>query len=178
MKNKFFYLTIALTTSFLLLTGCGKKGESWAYDYDPQTEVMALYENGSAEFKGEKYKYTKDDSFIHLIKGDEKLDLRYMTGDGNITIYEKSIYKQDGTKNEGIKGSWAADNGWTFVFTADGKFSEENIFFGNYSVDEENACIKLMYDDPIPDAYLYYEINGDELTIEYPWPLVKTEAAS
>ena len=40
--------------------------------------------------------------------------------------------------------------------------------------DEEAGTIKLMYDDPIEDTLLYYSIDGDDMTIDYPWPMVKT----
>ena len=59
-----------------------------------------------------------------------------------------------------------------FQFNEDGKFCEDNIFYGYYSVDEEASTIKLMYDEPLQDALLYYRLNGNELTIDYPWTLV------
>jgi hypothetical protein len=56
------------------------------------------------------------------------------------------------------------------------EFSEEDAFYGHYSVDEANSSVKLMYDAPLPDATFYYSLAGKELTIDYPWPLVKTQA--
>ena len=32
-----------------------------------------------------------------------------------------------------------------------------------------------MYSDPIEDAVLYYSLDGDKLTIDYPWPMVVTQ---
>ena len=95
---------------------------------------------------------------------------------GSMVLYEKSTYTySEGDPKDGIIGLWTQDNGWSYEFTEDGKFSEENIFFGHYSVDEENKCIRLMYDDPIEDAYLYYTLDGNKLTVDYPWPMVKLE---
>ena len=178
MKIKSILLTISLILSALLITGCGKKGESWAYDYEPETEVLALYEDGTAKYKGEKYTYTEDNTYIRLKNNSRNIDIRYEKDGDSFVIYEKSTYKQPGKQQDGLGGIWVADNGWSFAFGEDGKFSEENIFFGHYSVDEKTSCIKLMYDDPIPDIHMYFELNGDELTIEYPWPLVGTVESS
>lgn len=168
---------LAVAVSFVLIsvTGCGEKMEKWAYSHDPETEVIAFSDNGKAEYKGETYTYTKDENYISLkdSAGDEE-KLRYVMNGEQMTLYEKSTYYFDGEKDtEGIVGTWKQDNGWSYEFTGDGEFSEENIFFGHYTVDEENSCIRLMYNDPIEDAYLYYSLDGDMLTIDYPWPMVK-----
>ena len=204
-KFKNAFLTITILALLVLPTGCGsKKVESWAYNHEPDKEAIALYSNGKAVYKGEKYTYTKDDSYITLTDKDKKeTKLRYVMDGENMTLYEKSTYKLDesadqvnkaeetvnsedadnasaaesgsASKDSDIVGTWVQDNGWSYVFTPDGEFSEEGIFFGHYSVDEDKSCIRLMYSDPIEDAYLYYTLNGKELTIDYPWPMVKTE---
>ena len=184
LKNAFFIVTI--TALMILPTGCaGKKIESWAYSHEPGEETIAFYDNGKAVYKGEEYKFSKDDSYITLVDKDKnETKLRYVMNGENMTLYEKSTYKLDkskdtetseGAKSNEVVGTWVQDNGWSYVFTSTGEFSEEGIFFGHYSVNEEESCIKLMYNDPIEDAYLYYTLNGDELTIDYPWPMVKTE---
>ncbi len=168
---------LAAVTSLVLvtMTGCGAVTEKWAYSHEPEKEIIALSDNGKAEYKGEKYTYTKDENFISLKdKSGEEEKLRYVMNGDRMTLYEKSTYYFDGKKDtEGIVGDWKQDNGWSYEFTGDGKFSEENIFFGRYTIDEDNNCIRLMYDDPIEDAYLYYTLDGDRLTIDYPWPMVK-----
>ena len=168
-------LTVVISFALITMTGCGAKTEKWAYGHDPATEVIALSDNGKAEYKGEKYTYTKDDQFINLKdKTGNEEKLRYVMNGEQMTLYEKSTYHFDGEKDtEGIVGSWKQDNGWSYEFTKDGEFSEENIFFGHYSVDEDNSCIRLMYSDPIEDAFLYYTLEGNELIIDYPWPMVK-----
>ena len=168
-------LTIILAMTILM--GCGAKTERWAYNHEPETEVLALSDNGKAVFKGEKYTYTKDENYIRL-KTDSgvEMPLRYFVTKDGMTVYETSVYKLDGNgSDEGIVGSWKQDNGWVFEFTAEGVFNEDNFFSGHYSVNEADNSIKLMYDEPIEDAILYFERSGDELTIEYPWPMVLVE---
>ncbi len=161
--------------SVFILGGCGSKSEDWAYAHDPSTEILELSDNGKAEYKGNSYSYTQDDNFINLTaKSGESLSLRYEMEKDSMILYEKSTYSYSGEKtSDGIVGLWTQPNGWSYQFTEDGKFAEENIFFGHYALDEENSCIKLMYDDPIEDCYLYYTLDGDKLTVDYPWPMVK-----
>lgn len=176
-KFKKYMMIMAFVMAFTLLGGCGSKGnsEKWAYIHDPGEEVIELSDNGHAEYKGEKYTFTKDDQFITLTAaGGDQMQLRYVMNGDQMTLYEKSTYTFSGEKNtDGIVGVWLQDNGWSYQFTEDGAFSEENIFFGHYTVDEANSCIRLMYSDPIEDAYLYYTLDGNKLTIDYPWPMVK-----
>ena len=178
-KFKGYIVSTILISCTLLLGGCGSKSEKWAYAYEPTKEVIELSDNGKAQYKGNNYTYTQDDNFIELKdKSGEVTDLRYEMEDGNMVLYEKSTYTYSGGEpSDGIIGLWTQDNGWSYQFTEDGKFSEENIFFGHYTVDEEKNCIRLMYDDPIEDAYLYYSLDGDKLTVDYPWPMVKLEEA-
>ncbi len=170
------YFLVILSIA-VIATGCGRKTESWAYSHEPTKETIALYDNGKAVYKGVGYRYVKDDSYITLIDKDKnEIKLRYTMGKDGMTLYEKSTYKlAEGEKHDGLVGNWVQDNGWSYVFTDDGEFSEEGIFFGHYSVDEDDSCIRLMYNDPIEDAYLYYTLNDDELIIDYPWPMTKTQ---
>ena len=137
---------------------------------------MSLDGRGRAVYKGEKYGYTQDDSFINLTDSEGNVtSLRYLLDkDRNeMTLYESSTYQYSGDSSpKGVVGAWSQSNNWTFQFNEDGKFCEDNIFYGYYSVDEEASTIKLMYDEPLQDALLYYQLNGNELTIDYPWTLV------
>ncbi len=180
-KSKYFLVALSLLCLSPMLFGCGKtaeKTESWAYMHEPKEEVLSLYDDGEAIYKGEKYSYTKDDSYISLLdESGAQEKIRYEMEGNTMLLYEESTYEYSGTKTgDGITGIWTQDNGWSYQFTEDGKFSEENIFFGHYTVDEANSCIKLMYDDPIEDAYLYYELDGNKLTVAYPWPMVETQS--
>ncbi len=175
--NRQFALIILSALMITVLAGCGKVTESWAYSHEPETEIISLWDNGKAVYNGDKYSYTKDDEYITLKdKSGTEQKLKYVPDGEGILLYEKSTYEYQGEgAPDGIIGLWTQDNGWSFEFTEDGKFGEESIFFGHYSVDESNSSIKLMYDDPIPDAILYYSVDGDKLTIDYPWPMVKTD---
>lgn len=167
-----FLICIALFS----LSGCAKKTESLAYIHEPTKEILSFYDDGTAEYKGNKYKFKIENSVLYLTSDEGTIGLRFINNGDEILLYEKSTYQYDGEKNtDGIVGVWKQDNGWAYVFTEDGKFSEEGIFFGHYAVDEQSQCIKLMYDDPIEDAYLYYELDGDKLVIDYPWPVVETQ---
>ncbi len=170
-------LGVSLILTLAVLTGCGCKTEKWAYIHEPTEEIIALSDNGKATYKGSEYTYKKDDSYITLedANGQEE-SLRYEMNGDQMTLYEKSTYTRQGaTDNDSVIGRWTQDNGWSYEFTKEGTFSEENIFYGHYSIDETNSCIRLMYDDPIEDAYLYYTLNGDKLTVAYPWPMVRVQ---
>lgn len=175
MKMKRFIAGAVLFLSLLSLSGCGRKAESWAYNHEPTKEVLALYSNGKATYKDNEYKYKRDDSYIYLKDKDDTTSLRYVKDGDNIILYEKSTYHRSDGQGDGLVGLWTQDNGWSYQFTEDGKFSEDSIFFGSYSVDTQEQCIKLMYDDPLQDAFLYYTLEGNELSIEYPWPMVPTQ---
>ena len=69
MKNlKTTLIILALTMVMLIPTGCGSanKIESWARDYEPTEEYLALYDDGKAVFEGKDYTYVKDDDSITL----------------------------------------------------------------------------------------------------------------
>jgi hypothetical protein len=176
-KKKRLYLLPVILLSILTITGCGGEGESWAYDHDPTVEILNLGGNGKAVFKGEKFsRYTKDDDTITLSGKDGELTIRYEMDKDNMILYEESTYnREEGDASEGIVGKWTQDNGWLYVFDESGEFNEDGYFTGHYRVNEADSSIKLMYSDPIPDATLYYSLDGDKLTIAYPWTLVRTQ---
>lgn len=163
-----------LLCAIVALTGCGK-AEKWAYIHDAETEILSFGSDGKAEFKGEEYSFTKDDQYIELTDRDgESLRMRYVMDGEQMLLYEKSIYTFSGSgQGDGLIGLWVQENGWSFEFTDKGTFCEDTYFTGYYAVDEENATIKLMYNDRFVDTYIYYSIVGDELCIEYPWPMVR-----
>ena len=70
----------------------------------------------------------------------------------------------------------AFDEKYSYEFTEKGTFYEDQNFPGHYQVDESDHSIKLMYNDQFEDTYLYYSLDGDVLTIEYPWSMVPTES--
>ena len=184
VNYKHYVLSVlaAFAAAAFLLAGCGTRTDSYAYIHDPETEIIALSDNGKAVYKGNQYTYTQDDTYIYLKgKDNDTVQLRYIPNekDDGMILYEKSVYTYDGEgEPDGITGVWKQDNGWEYQFTDSGTFSEENIFFGHYAVDEKESSIRLMYDDPIEDAILYYSLDGNKLTIDYPWPMVRTGTKS
>lgn len=158
-----------------LLTGCGAGAAHWAYNHEPEKEVLTLYGNGKAVFNGQDYTYTQDAEAIILTDASGSSESHRYQADGDkMTFYERGEYTRDAA-GDGVTGVWVHDNGRSsFEFTAEGTFSEDSIFHGHYNVDESAGTIKLMYDDPLEDAILYYEVTGDRMVIDYPWTLVKT----
>ncbi|MBR4343764.1 MAG: hypothetical protein IKP88_13895 [Lachnospiraceae bacterium] len=193
-KIKRIVLTLLLITVFTLLYGCSKdiEGESWAYNFEKTKEILRLnsdgtasyvikvYENGEQVKKTKEYKsYKKDDSYITLTdKNGSELRLRYFKDDSGITVYETTEYEPILRKDEnGIAGVWADKNNhdYFYDFTVDGSFYEDGYFTGKYTVDAEKGTINFVYDGDSSKAVLYYKLEGDSLTIEYPWPMVPTE---
>ena len=170
--------TIMAVLALLIITGCGATSEQWAYNHEPEDMILELFSNGKAEYKGDSYKYTKDDSYIHLKdKNGNTTDIRYVMDGEEMLFFESSVYHREGGSTEdGIFGQWKQDEGSEFFqFTKDGKFSEDNIFFGKYGLDKDAGTIKLMYSEPLQDTILYYTLDGDSVTIEYPWRLVRIQ---
>ncbi|MCR5508683.1 MAG: hypothetical protein K6F34_08340 [Lachnospiraceae bacterium] len=167
----------ALVLTAGLLGGCGGKAEHWSYNYEPEKEVLTLYDNGKAVFNGTEYTYTRNDKFISMTGSDGvTVDHRYENDKDGMIFYDRSVYtRKEGTGKNGIIGEWTHENGHNlFRFGDDGQFSEENIFYGHYRVDESDHSIKLMYVEPMQDTVLYYSVEGDKMTIDYPWPMVRT----
>ena len=173
-KIKIYSTLISIVFIMSLLGGCGSKTEKWAYNHEPLVAVIALSDNGKATYKGNEYTYTRDDTYITLKNEGGEQRIKYEMDGDNMTLYEESTCTRVGT-GEGVVGTWTQSNGWSYVFTENGEFSEEGIFYGHYTVEEANSRIKLMYDDPIEDAYLYYTLDGDKLTVAYPWPMVRVQ---
>ena len=65
-NSRIFARIAALAAAMMLLAGCGAKTENWAYDYEPQTTILSLSDNGKAVFLGETYTYSEDGDFLHL----------------------------------------------------------------------------------------------------------------
>lgn len=152
---------------------------SWAYIHDKGEEILAFKEDGTAVYKGSNYTFNCDDTFVYL--KDEKnpennINMRYIIDKDGIFFYESTVYtyQGEGTPNS-VVGLWKSGN-WTYEFSASNTFMEDKIFTGNYSVNESEASIKLMYGAEMEDTTLYYTLEGKDLTIEYPWKMVVTTA--
>lgn len=171
-------LTIVFAVSFL--TACGKKidlGEvegKWAYIHDTETVAFSAGSNGKATLDGEKYSVSVDDNYITLSSGGKEEKLRYLIDKDGMLLYKNTSYTLDeGQELNGIIGTWSAGNGWVFEFTEEGTFKEDTYFPGYYTVDENAGTIKLIYNDHFEDTVIYYSLDGDKLTLQYPWRMVK-----
>ncbi len=164
-----------------LLAGCGNTSNpyagEYAYIHDPETVILSLKDNGKAQYKGDKYRYTMDDQYITLQNGDDELKLRYTADDDEFYLYETAqyTYADEGAPN-GFLGDWYdPDTNWRFEFESDGTFREDGYFPGTYIADAEAGTIKLCYTDHFYDTTIYYSVDGDVLSVEYPWSMVKAQ---
>ena len=171
---------IAITVG---LCGCGgSKVDSrlcgdWAYIHEDVKTILSIKSNGKAEYKGQQYTASADEEYIELKSGREDLKLRYVIENDGILVYETKAYEYDGEGTpDSIVGNWIAmPERWTFEFNDAGEFKEDGYFPGYYTVDEANHSVKLVYNDHFEDTTIYYTIDGNILTIEYPWKMVKTK---
>lgn len=176
---KSMLLGLVLTIFIFSLTGCQQAKDQfygdWAYNHDTETTIISFKSNNKAVFNGEKYKYTFDDKFITLKSGDEELKLRYEWDNDYWLLYLPETYYYEGEKSsDGIVGRWVdRQTNWSYEFTADGTFRENDCFPGYY-LDNNDGSILLVYNDQFYDTTIYYTINNDEMTVEYPWTMVKT----
>lgn len=151
---------------------------SWAYNHDTETAAAIFYENGTAEYNDKKYMFTCDDQFLHLTdKSGELLQVRYVLDEKGLLLYETKTYTytDEGTADS-LLGSWenVKDN-WSFVFLEDGMYMEDSVFTGHYTVDEENSSFTLDYNGQFDATVCYYQLEGNNLIIEYPWRLLNMD---
>ncbi|MCR5106762.1 MAG: DUF4923 family protein [Lachnospiraceae bacterium] len=185
MKKKLAALALIAVMITGCLSGCsgydGPLKGDWSYIHDKETTVLSIDQKGKATYKDQKYKCTPDDEFINLSGNGENLKLRYELNDDGFYLYEGEIYnKKSEGEDSSLTGTWIKkDNNWAFEFDENGVFKEgveEVSFSGHYTVDEDNKIITLQYDDRLEfdDTKLYYELDGNELHIEYPTQMVVT----
>ncbi|MBP5194628.1 MAG: hypothetical protein J6Z42_01390 [Lachnospiraceae bacterium] len=177
------FVSVVLSAVLIAAAACGCQKsetlESWAYSYESETEALKLCNNGTAVFDGNDYTYTKDNEYIDLKdKNGQEIKMRYTVSGDEMTLYKISSYTLQGDGGaEGIVGVWNCGNS-AFEFTDKGTFLEDNIFPGHYLVDKDAGTIKLMYTTQLEDTVMYFTLDGNVLTIEYPWPMVKTGSGS
>ena len=103
--------------------------------------------------------------------------MRFIPDGDQMLLYETAVYQYQGEgAPDGVIGNWKQVGGnLAFEFTENGTFREDYYSPGRYYVDEENGIIKLVYNDMYEDTYIFYSVDGDILSVDYPWPVVKTE---
>lgn len=186
MKKRTLISSVCLLIFAIMLisVGCGNKAQisnrqligKWAYIHDKETSVLELSGNGEASYKGIRYTFADDGSFLTLsLNGKEEMKLRYEIVKDDLYLYEPTTYVYSGEEEQnGLVGIWkVSDVNWTLEFLDNGEFKEDGYFPGHYEVDEANHTFKLMYNDHFEDTTCYYEIVGNELKVEYPWRMVK-----
>lgn len=182
-KRTFISIFCLMIFAILLMTGCSSKNINpkligkWAYIHDKETSVLELKKNGEASYKGIRYNFTDDGTFLTLSATGEELKLRYELVNDDLYVYEPTTYVYTGEEEQnGLVGLWKVpDVDWSFEFLDNGEFKEDGYFPGYYLVDEANHTFKLVYNDHFEDATCYYEIVGDELRVEYPWRMVEAQ---
>lgn len=179
-RKKTAIISILIVT-ILMLGGCEDKSKpflgDWAYVHDTGTTILTLESNGKAEYLNKTYDYTSDDTFLYLKSSDEDLKMRYYLDGEKLYIYQTTQYSYAGEGTpDGITGLWEnAENKWSFEFTGEGTFKEDGYFPGYYTEDKEAGTVKLIYNDHFEDTVFYYTIDGNTLTVEYPWETVPTQ---
>ena len=196
-RNNLIILICVLLSAVLMLGGCTKENEkstapsntvghellaSWAYIHEPETEILSFMTDGIAFYHGREYSYSQDGDFLTLTdeNGTETTMRFVQVREGKMLLYERTEYHYAGTsKPDGIIGYWAGgpEDRLSYEFTTKGTYLEDGTFPGHYSEDPENGTIKLMYNDHFEDTLIYYTVDGDKLTIDYPWPMGQTEPA-
>ncbi len=186
MKILRLFAVIAILV--VALAGCGKNDSnlseaqkkvcgSWAYVHDKETEVLKLKDDGTAKYEKNKYTYEVNDTYITLMntKG-ETVKFRYEMDGEDMLLYFETEYEYSGeTEPNGIIGVWSNEKKWSFEFTTDGTFMEDGYFPGYYFQDEATKSVKLVYNDHFEDTTIYYTVDGNKLTLQYPWKMVTTE---
>ncbi len=142
---------------------------------DLDDDTLTFNADGTCDYFGEACdSYSFDGKILKLTAGDSTVsyDARLFS-QYFVIFYESNAYNYTRTAgNSGeLVGEWESPEGYTFAFTADGKFTEDGTETGTYAVDGEE--IMFIYDDDTDGSYLFnmYDINGDEMTFCYGWAL-------
>ena len=183
MIMKKFKRLIALALMMVMcfsMIGCGEKDAffgKWAYNHDTATEIIQFKADGKLTYKGTNYFYTDNNGVFELTSSSGNLNLRYVLDGETLYLYEPMTYHYQGEgEADGIIGYWLADNGRSnYEFTTEGTFREDSYIPGHYLLNEEEHSIKCVYNDHYVDTVIYYTLDGNTLTVEYPWALVRMQ---
>lgn len=183
MIMKKFKRLIALALMMVMcfsMIGCGEKDAffgKWAYNHDTATVIMEFKSGNKVVYKGNTYSYTDNGGVLTLTTKDESLNLRYTFDEDVMYVYEHMTYYYTGEgEANGLIGFWIGENGRSsYEFTEQNTFREDSYIPGHYIVNEEEKSIKCMYNDHYADTTIYYELDGNTLKVEYPWPMVKMQ---
>ena len=180
MTRKVSFTGIALMLLLclaVLAAGCaeGFPAGEWALDSEPEVCVLRVDEGGSAQYNGAAYTWEDDGGFLLLTDAEgEVFRLRYLVTEKHLYLYLGSGYtRKEGTAGEGIVGVWNKDGSARsfFEFTAKDTFLEDGYFSGVYETDYENGSFTLIYPKYFEDTVCYFQLDGEHMTVEYPWSL-------
>jgi len=171
-------ISILITLS---MTGCSSSASAktpydgeWAYIHDDATVAVAIKGDKAnvdgtectTTLYGEVLKLQADDGTVYEIGPSDEED--------QIILYKFTKYEYQGEgEPDGLIGDWKSAENWEFEFTDDGTFKEDGYFPGYFTDNKEDGTFKLVYNDHFVDTVCKYSIDGNVLTVEYPWPLVK-----
>lgn len=181
MKKVKRIIALALMMSLCFcLIGCTEKETDefygkWTYNYDEDTVIMQFKSDGTVNYKGTKYSYVENNGFLELTSDKKQLSIRYFFDEDMLYIYESMTYHYQGEGDaNGLIGYWLADNGRSnYEFTEEGTFREDSYIPGHYVVNEEDHSILCMYNDQYYDTTIYYTLDGNTLTVDYPWAMIR-----
>lgn len=176
-RTNLLIVFLLLCLEICCFSGCSKISGKWAYGHDPETPILELKKDGSAVYKGQTYGYKLADSFIELKDADgEAMRLRYREDGDKLFLYEPTVFKYQGDGNaDKLAGYWLSDSNSSFEFTATGIFCEDGLFTGVYKTNPEGTQFTLDYNEYFADTTCYYTIEDNQMTVEYPWGLVKVK---
>lgn len=169
---------LVLTTAFL--AGCGTKAPyegKWSYIHDDQVVALEIKGN-KATVDGYKCSVTMEGDVLKLSADNGmKFEVGPSDTEGQVILYKYTEYEYEGEGTpDGLVGLWKSKENWSFEFTNQGTFKEDEYFPGYYFTDENDTNVTLIYNDHFTDTTCQYSIEGTTLTVRYPWPMVKTAA--
>ena len=186
-KTAFLALGLILILSLFAAASAENAGfrpGDWAFNYEPESSVLLLREDGTAVWKGNEYTWKDDGEWLHLAPdGGEEILIRYQATEEKTLIWLPVEYQRvEEVPGEGLAGAWIGkeSEGSSFIFReADRMFLEDGTFTGTFRTDEEAGTVLLVYLQHLfDDTLCYFRLEGNDiLLMEYPWALVETQKA-
>lgn len=177
--SRFVALSLMMSICFCMI-GCGEKDKffgKWTYNYDTEKVIIDFKTGGKVDYKGTAYTYVDKDGVLEFSSKDETFERKYKFDGDVMYVYEPMTYHYQGEGDaDGLIGYWLADNGRSnYEFTTEGTFREDSYIPGRYFVNEEEGTILCIYNDQYYDTIIYYVLDGNTLTVEYPWAMLKKQ---
>lgn len=146
----------------------------WVSPDVPEQAVLTVAEDGTVLYRGIAYEPQIADPVSLLVPREgEGSPLRCMLSDDQMVLFLPTVYsRHEEDQGTGFPGVWMSTaGGSSFIFTEDGRFLEDGVFTGTFSLDDAEESFTLHYQGPFEDTLCYCGLEGDTLTVEYPWKL-------